>query len=211
MCRPPLPLALLALAVGTSSQVVAQGVDLRFAVANLGHELIGNVNGPVLHVAIPVGGPGTALLLGASRLTGASNRFGVPCGGLIDPGACRPELLRDRGSVTALAVGVTTPARAPGRIRVRLRGDLGVVRLESRTSTVAGGLRLSAGRTMWQAAASSEFYWQPVKGLPVSLVGAGTFGRMIPLPANRQEDGYEPFERSLGVSQISFGVVWGGQ
>src|SRR5436309_6469935 len=81
----------------------AQGIDVSALALSAHHELLGNrLTGGSAMMNFPQGAGQLVFRLGLERATGETDRVG--CTGLIQPGACSPERVRDDARLTS-AIG----------------------------------------------------------------------------------------------------------
>lgn len=205
--RPLPPLLIFAAMVGPR-QMSAQGLTLRAGAANIGNPLIGGVAGGGLLGSIPVGSNGARLLVGAEYLAGTSSRFGIPCAGLIAPGSCAPEPLRDRAAASSGLVGIRLPAWHERRAAVYLGGDLGVSWLRSRTRGEASGREIHAAKAMWRGDLVGEVEWLAGGQRGVGLIGGVAVGGLAPVDRDLVVDGYTPLDRTARTLRGWLGITW---
>jgi hypothetical protein len=205
-----LPLTALAAALLAAPRlVVAQGGGLSAVVAGADHALLGDpLVGAAAEVRIPLAGGRASARLGAEHVSGDSRRTGSPCAGLVQPGTCEPEPLRDEARLTTVSGGLGLRLLGWRSLFVEATGDLRLGHVEADTRGLTSGGRLTASKTMWGGELGLEGAWSPSRRLPLALeVGVST-GGLTPLASEMVADGYTPFESSFGVRRLRVGLAW---
>ena len=106
----------LSIAAALVAPVAAAAQTLTISALSLTahHELLGDaLLGGGVQLILPRTYERLAFHLGAERLSGSAGRIGSTCTGLVQPGACPPEPLRDRAQLTG----------ASGEVVIRALGD----------------------------------------------------------------------------------------
>ncbi len=200
-----LPVVALA---GITAAAGAQSLAVRAVAAEIRHPLFGGLFGAALVATVPLGSSSIALEIAGERLVGNSSRFDVPCAGLIEPGTCRPEPLRDHGSSTAISIGLSAPAAPGRRVSFRAGGALALAFVATDTRGLVTGAQLSARKTLWRADVEGEWTWHPWSGKPLALLGGAAAGWQAPFRHEEVADGYTPLNQGAAVVRLWLGVSW---
>ncbi len=151
---------------------------------------------------------GVAIYFGSEWALGDRTATGVPCAGLIPPGGCAPEQVRDESRLRTGDVGAAFRVLGNAHASLAVTADLlaGSVRRESRGLT--SGRSLSAEKRMWGGRVGAESRWQPWAGTPLDVQLGVSYGELRPFSTAVVVDGYTPFEQSMRVRRILFGGTW---
>ena len=198
---------LAALTFAAAPSVAAQSAGIGVVRLASSHELVHQITGVELRVGGSVVGSPIALRLGFGRLSGDHDRTGSTCSGLVEPGMCPPEPLRDETHFTRGRGELAVALLQSGRSSLGLVGGLVVGRLGSDTEGLTSGKRISADKTVWGADIGGEGRWFFSSVVPVGLEAAFSIGRLNPARNSGIADGYTPFERSFGFTRLRVGVV----
>jgi hypothetical protein len=201
-------LALLTIMSIGAGPARAQSLGVRAVGADLRHQVLGGLFGAALVGTVPLGSAGTELVLAGEHLKGRSNRIGVPCAGLIEPGTCGPEQLRDYATASSLAAGVSGRIAGSGRLALSAGGRLVAMHLRTRTRGLDSGRELSANKTMGGAEVGLEGAWHPWGNTPLALVTGAAVGWQSPVRNEVLLDGYTPFEQGFRVARAWLGLTW---
>jgi hypothetical protein len=202
-------LALIATSFSLPTVAAAQTWGASGIVAGTSHYLLADVlTGFGLRARGPIGNRVVSIRLGFEHVSGTSHRFGVPCSGLIPPGSCPPEPLRDEGRLTSLAAGVALPLITARRFDLETLASLRVGRAHSRTLTRTSGEVLSAAKLLWGAEWGLDGTWAPWARVPVAVELSLSLGGLLPVMAEQVADGYTPFNQGFAMGRLALGVVW---
>lgn len=149
-----------------------------------------------------------AIYLGSEWASGDHTATGVPCAGLIPPGGCAPEQVRDESRLRTGDVGAAFRVLGNAGASLAVTADLlaGSVRRESRGLT--SGRSLSAEKRMWGGRVGAESRWQPWEGTPLDVQLGISYGELRPFSSDVVIDGYTPFDHAMRVRRIVFGATW---
>ena len=188
-------------------RLAAQSIGVSVLRLDTDHRLVHDLTGVELRLGTAPANTRLGIRLGLGRLSGTHERVGSTCSGLVEPGMCPPEPLRDETRFT----------RGRGELSVALlqhdRSSLGFVvgldlgHLESDTHGLTTGAHISADKTVWGADIGGEARWFFSAAVPVGLEAAFAIGGLNPATNSLIADGYTPFEESFGVQRIRVGAV----
>jgi hypothetical protein len=100
-----LVVASLVVVVGRPAIAQVQGGSMSAVALSSDHELPGNpLMGGGAQLRVPLGDGPFAFRVGVERLSGQADRIGAPCAGLIAPGTCPQERVRDQARTTGAAL-----------------------------------------------------------------------------------------------------------
>ena len=187
----------------------AQGASVSAVVISAQHMLLGSpLTGGALGVSIRRRDSPVALHFEAAISHGHAGRIGVPCAGLIQPGTCAAEPLRDETRLTSISGGTTFRVFHRRHVLFALTGDLMLASLRADTRGLTSGQTLTASKTFWGGLVGAHAAWTPVVRVPVALQIAGGVGGLMPIAHDVAVDGYAPFERGIQVRRLQLGIVW---
>ena len=200
-----------AVAVGIAGPVAAraQGASVSAVVISAEHMLLGRpLTGGAVGVSLRRRDTPIALDFEAAISHGHAGRIGVPCAGLIQPGTCAAEPLRDEARLTSASGGTTLRMFHGRHALVALTGDLVLASLRADTRGLSSGQTLTAAKTLWGGLVGAHAAWIPVVRVPVALQIAGGVGGVMPIARELVVDGYTPFERGIQVRRLRLGIAW---
>ena len=210
---PARPLVLLASAltlwsIGAPS-VEAQGGAVSAVAVSADHDLLlTTLYGGAARVSVPLGSDGASIRLGAERVSGNARRTGSTCSGLVEPGTCGPEPLRDDVRLSTASIGFGYGALAGARFALDLAADLrfGQVHVETRGQTSGGAISISKGLRGVELGVNGS--WIPVARFPIALAVGAAVGELGPVVSEQIVDGYTPFEGEFTLRHLRVGVSW---
>jgi hypothetical protein len=201
--------AVLAVGCLLPAAVAAQNGSVSAVVMETDHELLtSRLTGAAAHVSFPIHSGPVSIRVGAERLGGTSHRIGAPCAGLVQPGTCQPEPMRDDGLVVAGTAGLGIQVIAWRRIVFDLTGDLSFVNVQVDSRGLTSGGTISAGKELWDGDIGVEGTWFPWTRLPVALAVGVAGGRFSPVVSHEEIDGYTPFESGFYAVRVRVGAAW---
>lgn len=201
--------AAVLLLCGAPTAVLAQSVSVDASVIGTDHELLSShLTGVAGRVSLPFRSGPVSIRLGAERLTGSSRRIGAPCAGLVVPGTCQPEPMRDDARFTAATVGIGVRMINRHRITIDVIGDASFVNVQVDSRGLTSGGTISAGKELWDGDIGVEGTWLPWPQLPLALDIGVAAGRLNGVVSNIVADGYEPFEAGFDVIRLRVGLTW---
>jgi hypothetical protein len=188
---------------------LGQSAGVEAVSASSGHRLLSDgLFGAAARATFPLGGASRWLRLGVEHLSGEARRTGSPCSGLIEPGTCQPEPLRDDARLTSLTGGLGVPLLVRSRLVVEVTGDLRLGWARADTKGLESDRRLSANKTVWGGEAGIDAAWSPSARLPLALqIGAAIGGLKGVIPED-VVDGYTPFNEAFSVTRLRVGLAW---
>jgi hypothetical protein len=190
-----------------SSQVKGGGVS--GVVLSAGHELLGNpLVGAGGEFRIPVGDGRGGFRFGGERVVGQSRRIGVPCAGLVRPGTCSPEPIRDQSQLTTIRVGGTLRLFGGQRNAVSLAADWIGAGAHVVTRGQSSGNTLIADKVLWGPWIGADADWVPTVRIPIGLEIEAGIGSLAPVASDQILDGYTPFEGGFTVRHLRLALVW---
>lgn len=173
------------------------------------HELLGNrLTGGSATMNFPQGGGQLVLRLGLERSSGEADRTGTTCAGLVQPGPCSSERVRDDAHLSSAIGGAAVRLVAMPHVSVAVEGDFAVASLRTDTRGLTSGNSLAASKMMWGPRAGLNLSWRPMSTVPVAIGIGATVGVLTPVVRDQVRDGYAPFERSFSVRTARLGLVW---
>ena len=202
--------ASLVFAIGVPTVAQIQGGSVNGVVLSANHELLGKpLVGAGVEFWIPIEQGPFTFRFGGEMVHGLANRIGVPCAGLIQPGTCAPEPVRDRSQMTTVRGGFTLRLVDGRKSTVRLATDWMVTRVSVDTHGLASGRDLTAASMLWGPRLGLTADWKPISRAPVGLeLEAGIGGLAAVPPQTRIEDGYTPFDGTVSVRYGRLGLAW---
>jgi hypothetical protein len=202
-------IALIPLLLTSASAALAQSGDVSVIALSAGHRLLGDpLIGGGASLRVPRRDGWLTLRFGAEQLRGRAERIGIPCAGLIFPGTCPPELLRDDVRIVTATSGAAFRLLGGRHATVALTADLGVASLRADTHGLASGTRLAVRKALWGGLLGAEAVWTPVRRVPLALAVGGAIGALTPVVHEQTVDGYSPFEDGFGFRRLRVAVVW---
>ena len=191
-------------AAGAAAAIGVHGIGIIGPKPLLGERLYG----AGLVFDIPLRSGRSAFRLAADVTRSATDRIGVPCGGLIQPGTCAPEPVRDRAQFAMISAGLSRRVIGSVQNGVALTVDVALALAHVETTGVASGRTLPASKTFWGGTAGAEAFWTPVANVPVMLTLGAAAGGLTPVRESQFVDGYSPFEQGFGVGRMYIGTSW---
>lgn len=190
-----------------SAHANAQRADVGLLVLVADHYLLrGALVGPSVDVRVH-GHDEAAAYLGIDYVRGTSYRDGTACAGLVEPGTCPTERLRDASTVRTIRGGVSTRLFEKGSLAVEGGGNGAVSWIASRTQGLASGRTLSADKAVVGACIALTGLWTPRAQWPFALAVGGEAGDVSPAHDQVILDGYTPFEEGFSVRRLRIGLV----
>jgi hypothetical protein len=186
----------------------AQSLMVQAVAAHSSHSLLGSQTGFGLVAGSRVGRSQTSLRFSLARLTGSARRTGVACAGLIMPGTCPTEPLRDDARTITGSVTLNAPVWRLGPVTFALGGGLALGWVRSQTHGLSSGHTLSADKTWVGLDAGVETAFRPWQQLPVALVLGAGLGAFRPMKYDDVVDGYTPLDASSSLTRLWLGVAW---
>jgi len=191
-------------AIGT-----AQGVDVGVLALAARHQLLGNrLTGGSATMNFPQGAGQLVFRLGLERATGAADRLGTTCTGLIQAGTCSPERVRDDARLTSAIGGAAVRLVVVPHLSVAFEGDIAVASVHADTRGLTSGTTVAASKVLWGPRLGLNMSWRPMTTVPVAIGIGVTDGVLAPVAHQRSAYGYAPFERGFGVRTARVGLVW---
>ncbi len=207
--RIPLAAAIAAVLSALSGTAGAQSGAVSAVAVAADHRLLGNrLYGGAARINIPLGGGHASVRLGAERVSGNSRRTGVACAGLVMPGTCAPEPLRDDASLNTATGGLGYRALVWERFAVDVGADVRVGRVQADTRGLMSERTLSSSKTLRGFELGIDGSWFPWARLPLALEVGGSVGELTPVVSEQLIDGYTPFEGGFGLTRVRVGVEW---
>jgi hypothetical protein len=195
-------LAVAAVGVASAQSVTISGTSALAQHPLLGESLLG------ASIAIRTREAPTTFQFEVSHARARSGRIGAPCAGLIRPGSCPPEPLRDDARLLSASGGGALRVLRAERVSVSLTGDLSLASVRADTRGETSGGRLSASKTLWGGTLGARADWTPLTRLPLALeLGVG-IGTLSPIREDDVVDGYTPFESHFEIRHAQAGVRW---
>jgi hypothetical protein len=146
-------LAAAALALLAPAPSLAQGVGVSAVALSGQHYLLGDpLTGAAVGITLPRRGSRLTFRLGAERMRGGAERTGIPCAGLIQPGTCPPERVRDDARLTGASGGAAFRLLGRRRATIALTADLSLASLRSATRGLTSGDSIWVTKVMWGGA-----------------------------------------------------------
>ena len=199
---------LIAAMLAISARTNAQRIDVGLLILATDHELLrGALVGPSLDVRIH-GQDQTGAYLGIDYVRGTSDRDGIACAGLLEPGTCPPERVRDFSTVSTIRGGVSSRILYRGSLVVEAGGDGTLSWVASKSQGLASGRALSANKTLVGAFVTVTGLWTPRAQWPLALAIGGEVGGVAPAHNELQVDGYTPFEERFSIRRLRIGLAW---
>lgn len=188
----------------------AQSVGVDFVTASAKHYLLGDqLTGGAIHFSYRLPRTPLSLRLSGERLSGDARRFGIPCGGFVNPMGCDPEPLRDEGRLTTVMGGVGLRLLSWRRIVAELVGDLGAGQVIVDTHGLTSGKTISAREQLLSGSVGLEATWAPWADAPLRLEASMSAGRLTSMPQYTVVDGYTPFAGgSFSITRLRIGAAW---
>lgn len=200
---------LIAVALASPVLVLAQGASVSAIAVSARHTLLGR---PLTGGAISIGRPrrDTPLTFQfeAALSRGRAGRIGVPCAGLIEPGICTAEQLRDEARLTSASGGAALRVLHGEHALLALTADLTLASARVDTRGLSSGRTLTASKILWGELIGAHAAWRPLARVPIALEIAGGVGGLMPVVHDYITDGYAPFEQSFDVRRGRLGVAW---
>lgn len=198
-----------AFAVAIPVVAAAQNASVSAVVVSGRHELLGNpLAGGAVGFSFPRRDTRFSLHIEAAFSRGSSGRTDVPCTGLIQPGTCAPEQVRDQAWLASASGGATFPVLRGSHASMAFTANLTLASLGVDSRGLSSGQTLSASKLLWGGLAGANANWTPVARVPFALQVAGEIGGLMPIVEERVEDGYTPFERGFDLRRVRLGIVW---
>jgi len=189
--------------------VAAQRVGVDAAVISTDHELLSSsLMGIASHATFALQTGPLSLRVGAERLAGTSRRIGTPCTGLVQPGTCEPEPMRDKARLIAASAGIGVRAITSRRIAVDVIADLSLTHAYIDSRGLASGETISADQHLWDGDIGVETVWSPWSRLPVAIDASVSADHLKAVTTTPAVDGYAPFENGFELVRLRFGVAW---
>jgi len=176
-----------------------------YVAAHAEHRLLQGVSGTEASGIFDVR-PAVTFRASYSDLRGAQTRHGIACAGLIMPGTCSPEPIRDDSRIRALTLGVALHVlrRPSWRIAVSPGLRIATVRADSRGLT--SGRRLSATKLV--AGAEGDLELSASAGAFPRLEAHLAIGVGALIGADdRIADGYTPFSNDFALRRAQLGLA----
>jgi hypothetical protein len=187
----------------------AQGISVSAVAIAAQHPLIGEpLAGGAVSARLALHDPRVALHLEAANARSRANRVGSACAGLIRPGTCAAEPLRDEARLTSVSGGALLHVLRRRHALVALTADLTLGAVRADTRGLASGDMLRATKTLWGGLIGVQASWTPVVRVPIALEIGGGIGALVPLTRDDVLDGYTPFEQTFGIRRVRVGVAW---
>lgn len=201
--------AALAVMCAFPAGAVAQSASISASVIDANHYLLSSrLAGAAARLSYPFHNGPVSIRIGAERLAANSHRIGAPCAGLVQPGTCQPEPVRDDAHFTAAIAGLGVRVLDSRRLAVNLTGDLSFVVLNVDSHGLTSGGSISAGKGMWDTNVGVEGAWSPWGQLPLAIEAGIAAGHVVPAATDLQLDGYTPFEQSFDIVRVRVGLSW---
>lgn len=202
-------LAAFALVLAPTAVALAQGPTASAVAISARHQLLGDpLFGGAVGVSFPRRDGRVAFRVGADHLRGQADRIGVPCAGMIQPGTCSPEPLRDEARLTSASGGASLRMLRGQHALLAFTSDLTLASLRADTRGLTSGRALTATKLLWGGMVGADLAWTPVLRLPLALEVGGGVGVLMPVAHDQVVDGYQPFDRAFGVRRLRVGVAW---
>lgn len=206
--RSQLASALVALLVSPAG-ALAQGASANAIVISARHPLLGDpLTGAAISVNLPRRDRRFSLRLDVERVSGRADRIGIACAGLIQPGTCPPEQLRDESRVTSASGGALLHVLHWRRVRLTATTDLELASVRTETRGRSSGGLLAAAKMLWGAQIGANVAWTPAPRVPIALEIDGGIGGLRPIVHEDVVDGYTPFDGGFVVRRFRVGLAW---
>jgi hypothetical protein len=201
---------LLAVAIGAraSAQVFDWSANAAVLFANntlLGRPLEGG--GAEFRIS-PPNWPLVTFRFATEWLYGRADRIGTPCAGLIEPGTCELEPVRDRSQMKTVRSGLTARVIGNRGGGVKLTADWFEARVTVDTHGLTSGEDLIADKLMWGPFLGASAGWVPLSRVPIGLELEAGVGWIMPVVAGHVFDGYAPFDGGIANRYVRLGLAW---
>jgi hypothetical protein len=183
----------------------AQALRVSYVAAHANHRLLQGVSGTEASGIFDVR-PAVTFRASYSDLRGAQTRHGIACAGLIMPGTCSPEPIRDDSRIRALTLGVALQVLGRRSWRIAASPGLRIATVRADSRGLTSGRRLSA----------TKLLAGPEGDLEVS-VSPGAFPRLeghlaigvgaLAGPDEQVVDGYTPFSGGFALTRAQLGLA----
>lgn len=203
-----LAVTLLAAAVG-AVPMQAQAVAVSGVARSARHPLLTEPllgGGAAVHWARA--GGGVTYRIGVTSLRGHADRIGIPCAGLVRPGTCAPEGVRDASRFTDATAGAALRLVGGTHAVLALTADATVASVHVDTRGHESGRTLRAAKALWGASAGLLATWMPAPRVPMGLQVAAGASALVPFVTEQISDGYTPFNDGVRLADVRLGVVW---
>ena len=193
----------------TASQAVAQSVGFHIVRLSARHELLGTpLMGPAADITLPRQAGRIVFRFGAEKLVAHSSRVGFTCAGLVPPGTCAPQPVRDDARILSANGGVVLRVLSLRHADLELTADVSAASVRAVTFGLKDGGRLAATKLLGSGQLGAGMKWTPVDHVPLALQLEGAIGGFTPLVNHQLLDGYNPFDRAFGLTRYRAGIVW---
>lgn len=190
-------------------RVHAQDVSGSALVVSANHTLLGNaLVGGAVGFRFPYRDTRLAVHFELAHARGSANRFGVACAGLIQPGTCPNEPLRDHAMLSSASGGAHVRVLTGEYAQLALTADLTLAPLSTDTRGATTGRSLPSSKMLWGGAVGVHAAWTPIRQAPISMVFAAGLGGLLPIVKSIVVDGYTPFENGFTLKRARLGVSW---
>lgn len=208
MIRPTHLLAAV-IVLASSAAASAQSIGVNALSVAADHYLLDkSLQGASVTLRTAERGKAVTFQLEVAHARARSGRIGVPCAGLILPGTCPPEPLRDNGRLLSAGGGAALRVLRTQRVTVALTADVSAASVRADTRGLSSGATLTAAKTLWGGTLGARAAWTPVNRVPLALEVGGGIGTLAPISEEMVADGYTPFERRFDVRRVHLGVLW---
>ncbi len=192
--------------VSAARPLHAQSIDVAVGRAWTDHDRLGDprtgavglVFAPVERVRVRA-----AYMLYVAKFDG----FGVVCAGLVEPGTCPAESLREEGRIHAVRLGATLDLLLRGRLAVGAVAGLQLARATTVTRGRDTGNTLSAAQAMLGGDVGVELSVAPLPPSPLRLRLGGYLAGLLPLRPELVPDGYTPLGGGVAARRLELGLV----
>lgn len=146
-----------------------------------------------------------ALQVSVERYGASSIGYGSTCAGLIEPGTCGPEPLRDRYRITGVTGTGLLKLFGNARFQASVLGDVEMAIASSKRNGLQSRRALDADAGLWGIGTGLRMRYSPFRTIPLSFDVNARAGVVRGISGGDAVDGYEPFSRDTYFS-TRFGI-----
>jgi hypothetical protein len=195
--------------IAGSAPLAAQRLEVSLVAMDVGEvRLAAPLVGAGIAGRLPLGDGGYTMRFGLEHVRGAATRTGVPCAGLIEPGTCAPERVRDDARLTVVTAGIARDLLTTHRSRLAVLADIALAGARADARGATSGRVLSADELLIGAAVGVEASWEPVADAPWRLEFGATIGGLRAGSPADVVDGDRPFADWFGARRLRLGASW---
>jgi hypothetical protein len=183
-----------------------QGIQIDATSLSARHELLSeSLLGASITKRIGGGGPGT-LRIALDYSRGGADRTGTTCTGLIPPGGCPAEPLRDKSMLVSAGLGLDLRHFAAGAFSFIPTIDARLAWIDVATRGENSGDQIDASKRMLEMMVGGRFQWNA--STRWALQAGADVGVIQPLTLVHIQDGYTPFEEGFQFHRLAVGGTW---